>query len=70
MMEGVLAETEVMLARGKLDLPISLCFAANRDDDMLLHQLLKRGSDPNEADKNGSTSLVSKFVFSSSMITS
>ncbi|XP_028779283.1 potassium channel AKT1 [Neltuma alba] len=56
-MEGVLAETEAMLARGRMDLPISPCFAANRDDDLLLHQLLKRGSDPNEVDKNGRTSL-------------
>ncbi|XP_054797162.1 potassium channel AKT1-like isoform X2 [Prosopis cineraria] len=57
MMDGVLAETEAMLARGKMDLPVSPCFAANRDDDLLLHQLLKGGSDPNEADKNGRTSL-------------
>lgn len=65
MMDGVLAETEAMLARGKMDLPVSPCFAANRDDDLLLHQLLKGGSDPNEADKNGRTSLVSRFFPSS-----
>ncbi|KAK7351400.1 hypothetical protein VNO77_10830 [Canavalia gladiata] len=56
-MESVLAETEAMLARGKMDMPISTCFAANRDDDILLHRLLKKGSDPNEVDKNGKTAL-------------
>ncbi|XP_023516050.1 potassium channel AKT1-like [Cucurbita pepo subsp. pepo] len=56
-MEGVLLETENMLARGRLDLPLSLCFATLRGDDLLLHQLLKRGLDPNESDNNGRTSL-------------
>ncbi|KAL5768942.1 hypothetical protein ACOSP7_015491 [Xanthoceras sorbifolium] len=56
-MEGVLLETENMLARGRMDLPLSLCFAALRGDDMLLHQLLKRGLDPNESDNNGRTAL-------------
>lgn len=59
-MEEVLADTENMLARGRMDLPLSLCFAANRDDDLLLHQLLKRGSDPNEVDDGGRTALVCK----------
>lgn len=57
-MEGVLLETENMLARGRLDLPLSLCFAAMRGDDLLLHQLLRRGLDPNESDNNGRTALV------------
>ena len=57
-MEGVLVETENMLARGRMDLPLSLCFAALREDDSLLHQLLKRGLDPNESDNNGRTALV------------
>ncbi|KAG6587906.1 Potassium channel AKT1, partial [Cucurbita argyrosperma subsp. argyrosperma] len=56
-MEGVLLETENMLARGRMDLPLSLCFATLRGDDLLLHQLLKRGLDPNESDNNGRTSL-------------
>ncbi|KAF7838645.1 potassium channel AKT1-like [Senna tora] len=56
-MEGVLVETENMLARGRMDLPLSLCFAALRGDDLLLHQLLKRGLDPNESDNNGRTAL-------------
>ncbi|KAL6221747.1 hypothetical protein ACLB2K_005142 [Fragaria x ananassa] len=56
-MEGVLLETENMLARGRLDLPLSLCFAAMRGDDLLLHQLLRRGLDPNESDNNGRTAL-------------
>ncbi|GFS37452.1 K+ transporter 1 [Actinidia rufa] len=56
-MEGVLLETENMLARGRMDLPLSLCFATLRGDDLLLHQLLKRGLDPNESDNNGRTAL-------------
>lgn len=63
-MEGVLMETENMLARGRMDLPLSLCFAAIRGDDSLLHQLLKRGLDPNESDNNGRTALVGQ-IFSS-----
>ncbi|KAG8652085.1 hypothetical protein MANES_06G050400v8 [Manihot esculenta] len=57
LMEGVLHETENMLARGRMDLPLSLCFAALRGDDSLLHQLLKRGLDPNESDNNGRSAL-------------
>ncbi|KAI3714776.1 hypothetical protein L6452_21736 [Arctium lappa] len=56
-MEGVLMETENMLARGRMDLPLSLCFATLRGDDLLLHKLLKRGLDPNESDSNGRTAL-------------
>ncbi|KAK8602184.1 hypothetical protein V6N13_058164 [Hibiscus sabdariffa] len=56
-MKGVLIETENMLARGRMDLPLNLCFAALRGDDLLLHQLLKRGLDPNESDNNGRTAL-------------
>ncbi|KAG8367252.1 hypothetical protein BUALT_Bualt16G0053200 [Buddleja alternifolia] len=56
-MEGVLLETENMLARGRMDLPLTLCFAALRGDDLLLHHLLKRGLDPNESDNNGRTAL-------------
>ncbi|KAK7293785.1 hypothetical protein RJT34_16659 [Clitoria ternatea] len=53
----ILAETEVMVAQGKMDLPISLLFAASRDDDLLLNKLLKKGSDPNEVDKHGKTAM-------------
>ncbi|KAE9609219.1 putative potassium channel, voltage-dependent, EAG/ELK/ERG, ankyrin repeat-containing [Lupinus albus] len=56
-MEVVLAETEAMLARGKMELPLSTCFAAERNDDILLHRLLKKGSNPNEVDKEGKTAL-------------
>ncbi|KAL0337295.1 UNVERIFIED_CONTAM: Potassium channel AKT1 [Sesamum calycinum] len=56
-MEGVLLDTENMLARGRMDLPLTLCFAALRGDDLLLHHLLKRGLDPNESDNNGRTAL-------------
>ena len=56
--EEILHETEQMLARGRMDLPLSICFAAVRGDDLLLQQLLKRGSDPNEQDNSGRTALV------------
>ncbi|XP_022730456.1 potassium channel AKT1-like isoform X2 [Durio zibethinus] len=56
-MEIVLTEIENMLARGRMDLPLNLCFATLRGDDLLLHQLLKRGLDPNESDNNGRTAL-------------
>lgn len=61
-MEAVLTDTEHMLAQGKMDLPLSLCFAAMRGDDLLLHQLLRRGMDANELDSNGRTALVSGFI--------
>ncbi|GAB2284890.1 hypothetical protein Dimus_019343 [Dionaea muscipula] len=57
MMQSILKDVENMLARGRMDLPLSLCFAASRGDEPLLHQLLKRGSDPNELDTNGRTAL-------------
>ncbi|OIT08427.1 PREDICTED: potassium channel AKT1-like [Nicotiana attenuata] len=56
-MIAVLADIEHMLAQGRMDIPLSLCFAANRGDDLLLRQLLKRGTDPNESDSNGRTAL-------------
>ncbi|CAI0543058.1 unnamed protein product [Linum tenue] len=56
-MEGVLLETENMLAHGRMDIPLSLCFAALRGDDLLLHQLLKRGLDANESDNNNRAAL-------------
>ncbi|PKI44386.1 hypothetical protein CRG98_035217 [Punica granatum] len=52
-MQEIFHETEHMLARGRMDLPLSLCFAAMRGDDLLLNQLLRRGSDPNEGDDSG-----------------
>ncbi|TYH08055.1 hypothetical protein ES288_A08G284600v1 [Gossypium darwinii] len=54
-MQGILKETENMLARGRMDLPLNLCFATLRRDDSLLHRLLKRGLDPNESDNNRRT---------------
>ncbi|XP_047054460.1 potassium channel AKT1-like [Lolium rigidum] len=56
-MVGVLKEIENMLARGRLELPITLCFAVTRGDENLLHQLLKRNLDPNESDQDGRTAL-------------
>ncbi|KAL3500389.1 hypothetical protein ACH5RR_039482 [Cinchona calisaya] len=55
--EAILADTEHMLAQGRMDVPLSLCFAAMREDDLLLHQLLRRGMDPNELDSSGRTAL-------------
>ncbi|THU64974.1 hypothetical protein C4D60_Mb01t32200 [Musa balbisiana] len=57
LMEGLLRETESMLTHGRLDLPLTLCFAVIRGDDLLLRQLLKRELDPNESDNNGHTAL-------------
>ncbi|SPT18826.1 unnamed protein product [Triticum aestivum] len=54
---GIAKDIERMLATGQLDLPITLCFAASRGDDFLMHQLLKRGLDPNEIDNCGRTAL-------------
>ena len=61
-MEGVLLETENMLARGRMDLPLNLFFATLRGDDLLLHQLLKRGLDPNDSDNNGRAPLVCEIL--------
>ncbi|XP_057537092.1 potassium channel AKT1-like isoform X1 [Amaranthus tricolor] len=52
-----LAEVEKMISNGRLDLPLSLCFAAVNGDDILMHRLLKRGVDPNESEHNGRTAL-------------
>ncbi|XP_057864709.1 potassium channel AKT1 [Cryptomeria japonica] len=51
--------TEMMwlMSRGRLDLPINLCFAASRGDAQIMEQLLNRGIDPNEADFSGRTPL-------------
>ena len=61
-MEEVLLETENKLARGRMDLPPSLCLAALRGDDLLLHQLLKGGLDPNEVDNSGRSALVCRVA--------
>lgn len=58
LMEGLLRDIETMLTRGRLELPLTLSFAVVRGDDLLLHQLLRRGLDPNESDNNGHTALV------------
>ena len=63
-MEAILTDTEHLIAQGRMDLPLSLCFAVMRGDDLLLHQLLRRGMDPNELDNNGRTALVRSSSFS------
>ncbi|XP_057960180.1 potassium channel AKT1-like [Malania oleifera] len=57
LMEEILRDIEEKLARGRMDLPLSLCFAVARGDDVLLQHLLRRGLDPNESDSNGRTAL-------------
>ncbi|KAF3447168.1 hypothetical protein FNV43_RR12348 [Rhamnella rubrinervis] len=57
MMAEILLDTETMLTRGRMDLPLTLCFAAMRGDDVLLNKLLRRGSDPNEMDGKGRTAM-------------
>ncbi|KAF0909391.1 hypothetical protein E2562_035831 [Oryza meyeriana var. granulata] len=54
---AVTKEIEDMLARGQMDFPITLCFAASKGDSFLMHQLLKRGLDPDESDHYGRTAL-------------
>ncbi|KAL3747606.1 hypothetical protein ACJRO7_016411 [Eucalyptus globulus] len=56
-MESILIDAENMLAHGQLDLPLSLCFATLREDNLMLSQLLRRGLDPNESDNSGRTPL-------------
>nr|XP_043639013.1 potassium channel AKT1-like [Erigeron canadensis] len=57
-MEAVLVDTENMLSQGRMDVPLSLCFAVSRGDDVLLHKLLRRGGlDANEMDGSGRTVL-------------
>ncbi|KAG6492982.1 hypothetical protein ZIOFF_047954 [Zingiber officinale] len=46
-MQGLLREIESMLTRGRVDLPLTLSFAVVRDDDILLHQLLRRDCEGN-----------------------
>lgn len=57
-MGGILSEVQRMLTRGRLDLPLTLCGAVTRGDDLILEQLLKRGLDPNESDSTDHTALV------------
>ncbi|KAL9233896.1 hypothetical protein vseg_008831 [Gypsophila vaccaria] len=57
MMQSVLRDVQKMLAQGQMDIPLGLCFAADRGDETLLQQLLRRGTDPNELDVNGRTAL-------------
>ncbi|KAF8377087.1 hypothetical protein HHK36_030460 [Tetracentron sinense] len=57
LVEQVLTEMESMLARDRMNLPLSQFFATMRGNDLLLHQLLKRGLDPNDSDNNGRTAL-------------
>ncbi|KAL8504164.1 hypothetical protein ACS0TY_022773 [Phlomoides rotata] len=57
MMQEILYDTEHMMAHGRMDVPLTLCFAAARQDDLLLHRLLKRGLDPNDGDNNGRCAL-------------
>jgi len=56
------AEIERMIGRGKLDLPLSLCFAAIREDESLMERLLKQGLDPNESEDSGRTALVCNTI--------
>lgn len=61
-MEAVLREAESTLGSVKTDLPASLCIAAMRADDLLMHHLLRSGMDPNESDNHRRTPLVRKLI--------
>ncbi|KAG6409655.1 hypothetical protein SASPL_127697 [Salvia splendens] len=41
-MQEILTHTEQILAKGRLDMPLSLCFAADRGDALLLNQILRK----------------------------
>ncbi|KAK4490946.1 hypothetical protein RD792_001667 [Penstemon davidsonii] len=56
-MQSILTDTEQLLAQGRTEMPLGLCFAAGRGDDLLLSHLLRRGLDPNELDNNGRNAL-------------
>ncbi|XP_038897966.1 potassium channel AKT1-like [Benincasa hispida] len=56
--EKILQETEQTLTRAGMDMPHNLYYAADTGNDILLHQLLKQGSNPNEVDGvDGKTAL-------------
>ena len=57
-METALEETEKKLTRGRVEIPVSLCFAIVEGYELLLRHLLKEGLDPNEPNINGMTPLV------------
>ncbi|XP_042039462.1 potassium channel AKT1-like [Salvia splendens] len=56
-MQEILTHTEQILAKGRFDMPLSLCFAADRGDALLLIQMLRKGMDPDELDSNGRRAL-------------
>ncbi|KAL3616113.1 hypothetical protein CASFOL_040407 [Castilleja foliolosa] len=56
-LQEILAYTEHMLAHGRMDVPLSLCFAADKGYDLLLHHLLRRGFDPNDVDNKERSAL-------------
>eukprot|EP01018_Ginkgo_biloba_P026192 Gb_31891 [translate_table: standard] len=55
--EELSTETERLLSRGRVDVPISLCFVSSRGDMQLMEQLLSRGMNPNETDYSSRTPL-------------
>jgi ankyrin repeat protein len=50
-------EMEQSLAKGSMDIPVSLCFVASIGHTLLMKELLKRGMDPNESASNNRTPL-------------
>lgn len=70
-MEEIVHETAQSLTQSGMEMPLNLHYAAESGDDLLLHQLLKRGSQPNEVDgSSGKTALVNKsYLFFSFILT-
>lgn len=68
MTKSILRDVEKMLAEGKMDLPLSLGFAAEREDETLLRNLIRRGRHPDETDMNGRAALVCTLVFHSTLV--
>ncbi|KAH9329909.1 hypothetical protein KI387_002017, partial [Taxus chinensis] len=56
-------EMEWLISRGRVDVPISLCFVSSRGDAQIMEQLLNRGMDPNETDYSSRTPLMRMAVF-------
>jgi len=47
MPKDIFMEMEKMICHCKLDLPLSLCFTAIRENEALMCRLLKQGVNPN-----------------------
>ncbi|KNA19902.1 hypothetical protein SOVF_056780 isoform B [Spinacia oleracea] len=56
-MQSTVSDIEKMISQGQTGLPLGLCFAAARGDELLLQFLLRQGSNPNETSTKDRTAL-------------